>query len=174
MGLLAVIVTGLSRVDCNRTREAARVSPTSRSQAWKAETSIAVSLDGKTPALNAVAIAQLATWSSEPPLSDFDSFAATNKGQIRGALLPPGISQYHLDVFGDKLNKATGELSEYASVIRLLYVRAKVWYSDTAGNRYWTTICMYHINGRPLNEFGYCKIGKRSRTGQTRPPLLLR
>jgi hypothetical protein len=42
-----------------------------------------------------------------------------------------------------------------------LYVRGILRYKDTfsSGINHWTTFCIFHIHGRPVDEYNFCEHG---------------
>lgn len=55
--------------------------------------------------------------------------------------------------------KNPGLAAAYAAKISNIYVFGKFIYKDPFGFDHWTTFCMSHTSGMPLNQFGVCPRG---------------
>lgn len=50
-------------------------------------------------------------------------------------------------------------IGAYIKKTSMLYVEAKVFYSDIFGKQHWTTFCAFHQHGLPLTEWRFCSRG---------------
>jgi hypothetical protein len=107
---------------------------------------------GKTPALNVISKAHPSNWNQQPPERDWSVF----EGRESHGLLPPGVSSLSIKTAPLTL---TNGLADYNSGINSIYVQAKITYLDSFAIPHWTTVCVLHHHGRPLNEFDFCEIG---------------
>jgi hypothetical protein len=118
---------------------------------------------GKTPAIDVSPRYQVFVGNTEPPETDFTK---VNQDESHG-LLPPGDTEISfktapLKVFGNFL-------SAYNSRVSYLYVHARIDYRDVFGVSHWTSLCIFHTHGRPLNEFDYCKSGNEADNNTKHP-----
>lgn len=107
---------------------------------------------GKTPALNMFP-------ASHPSISD--NCLPWNETKLPApksiGILAPG--QTGLSFATDPLTYMKLPIDAYNAGINKYCVRAKVLYTDADKIQHWSTICMSHTHGRPLDQFDYCVEG---------------
>jgi hypothetical protein len=119
------------------------------------DVTISVMNTGKTPALDLIPISKPYIWPITMLLPELDISEVTKAKSI-GVLAPGHVGTgFTSDTLPDK----QAALDAYNSGLNYYYVRARIDYSDVNGAKHWTTLCVYHIKGRPLTEFNYCPDG---------------
>lgn len=109
---------------------------------------------GKTPALKIYPMSQAGIWynSSSPPQMGNVSTPPKSIG-----VLAPGTSEIFFT--SDPIPYVKDAVDTYNNGTANIYIRAKIIYADVNSILHWTTVCIFHIHGRPLDEFGYCGDG---------------
>jgi hypothetical protein len=126
---------------------------------------IGVLNSGKTPAVNLGVMTHPSCWDRETPEPDWTTVA----NDLSHAMVPPQATGFSVTTSPLTLANC---LDAYNSGQAAIYVRAKIVYDDTFGQPHWTTVCILHHHGRPLNEFDLCKTGNdvdRTPTAKTKP-----
>ncbi|MBZ5696400.1 MAG: hypothetical protein LAN36_13700 [Acidobacteriia bacterium] len=118
---------------------------------------------GKTPAFDVTPKSQVFNYNVEPPETDFTK---APEAKSRG-LVPPGITEISFTT--DPMKIVGPSLSAYNNGINSIYVHARIDYVDAFKMPHWTTICIFHIHGRPLSEFQYCERGNDADSYTKRP-----
>lgn len=118
--------------------------------------SIWMSNSGKTPALNISPWSKVSVWIGEPPVFSIKDIPTENKLFSRSTL-PPGPTDSHF--ITDPIKVRQAPMVAYKSGQSHIYVQAGIRYTDSVNKSDWTTICISHGFGKPLNEFMYCNQG---------------
>lgn len=109
---------------------------------------------GKTPALDMIPISKPYIWNiSSTPLPMLEAVSSAKSIGI----LAPGQTGLSFDTNDWKTTDSV--LAAYNAQISLYYVRAKISYTDVNHAPHWTTICVFHEKGKPLNQFSFCSEG---------------
>jgi hypothetical protein len=108
---------------------------------------------GKTPALDVIPLTQVSITDelSPPPLGQ------TTEAPKSIGMLAPGAGGVSFTTEAPRYLKPA--IDAYNAGNARFYVRAKVTYSDVSKIEHWTTICIFHMHGHPLDEFNYCSDG---------------
>ncbi len=117
---------------------------------------ITVQNTGKTPALDQISRSIVLSWDVEPPITNFGPPPPT---VVSKGMIPPGFNG--LTFTTDPLKLNSGQVAAYKTGPNKIYLHARIDYRDsfTATTPHWTTICVYHQFGKPLDEFSYCQYG---------------
>lgn len=113
---------------------------------------------GKTPAIETFSLSQVDAGPNQPafPIRDSDKKVSRGFGTI-----PPGIGTYSYETsntgFGQNLHPDV--LTAYRAGNETIFVFGKFFYKDVVGNSHWTTFCVAHRYGRPLDEYDFCLSG---------------
>jgi hypothetical protein len=119
---------------------------------------------GKTPALGEFSNAEW-FFSIEPPGPV--TVTAPQESSSSVSIIAPGVDNIKFSILPtpDTANRGPRVFSPITSdTVRMyrekkysMYVFGKVQYRDIFSKPHWTTICAYHVYGKPLSEFEYCK-----------------
>lgn len=156
--LIEVISSGNDSTDALRLDQRAWVSPSAFVMSAEPEPNksidVKISLvnSGKTPALKVIAMTHPRNWNQQPPEVDW---SAAEKAAPRG-VLAPGITGIVITTAPLMLSNG---LVEYNTGTNSIYIQAKITYEDIFKRQHWTTICVLHHHGKPLNEFDSCESG---------------
>jgi hypothetical protein len=112
---------------------------------------------GKTPAIDVVPISKVLIWHGEPPPTHF---GISTKGALSRSILAPGTGTGSKASFTtDSFKLDAQQIDAYRRRQSSVYVHAKVFYTDTFDDLHWTTICISHEFGMPLDSFSFCEKG---------------
>lgn len=108
---------------------------------------------GKTPALDITSTSKMQFSYTEPA---FPVFVGIIPFMNRG-ILSPGPANFYLTLSGFK--PAPLDITAYENGKTNMYVQAIIFYRDIHDVRHSTKFCIYHLHGKPLDEFRYCQAG---------------
>lgn len=111
---------------------------------------------GKTPALNVAPASRLSLWTGQPPPVDFGTRTGLPN---QGIITPGGVGDLHF--MSDPWRLTRIQVDAYRAGTTRIYAQVLIDYTDAFVNStpHWTRICVWHANGRPLTEFGFCDQG---------------
>jgi hypothetical protein len=108
---------------------------------------------GKTPAFRVMTLSQINMQFVEPSPPDF-----ANRPAPKGiGTIVPGKLDYNYETEPFSITPVL--LQYYDMRSTHIYVFGKFYYLDAFGFQHWTTFCMEHTYGDPLNQFGFCVNG---------------
>jgi len=114
---------------------------------------------GKTPAIDVIPLTAMSSWPPEPPAQDFPKPSGpTNRGVLPPAS-PAAVGNFNITPDPPLVLDTEAELSAYNNGPNNLYIQGKFWYTDIFHRQHWTTFCIFHPHGRPLESFNYCVVG---------------
>ncbi len=118
---------------------------------------------GKTPAIDVVPQWKLFSWDTEPLPTEF--------GLPIGAVISRGIispGSTAVSFTTDPIVFNTTQLAAYNAGNTRIYVHARIVYKDIFNEQHWTSLCIIHKHGMPLDSWNYCEHGNDADHDQTR------
>jgi len=114
---------------------------------------------GKTPAMHVVTSSGIRSYTERPEPPQFFFSGMGQVGSSAGMLAPGGVGDFHFPTGVLTLNRE--QARSYTSGGTVIYGSARIEYDDGFADSkpHWTSICVKHIHGRPLNEVGFCGTG---------------
>lgn len=106
---------------------------------------------GTTPALNYVSQTRMDLRPDEP------TSGITEVPEPRRNVVPPGTTTL-LSRSPDWV-PSTAAITLYRAGQFFLFIQIRISYDDIFGDSHWTTMCMRHAFGTPLNQSEYCSTG---------------
>jgi hypothetical protein len=110
---------------------------------------------GKTPALDVIPTVSTSLWGLEPPQPDFSSIIPI----VSRGILAPEVKNFSFDTGADHFKPKLPDVAAYLDARKRIYIHGIIRYRDSFNDHHWTTFCIWHKVGTPLDRFDYCEHG---------------
>lgn len=124
------------------------------------EITIAEINTGKTPALGVIPQGVIIVTQKEPTPSpnwfSYTSIVESTHTHSRG-ILAPGATNFSFTL--DKRRINAQDIADYTANKSGLFLQAIIRYDDVWDRPHWTTVCFFHVSGKPTSEWGACEHG---------------
>ena len=110
---------------------------------------------GKTPALDVISVSRTSLSGLEPVQPDLSTVTPI----ISRGVLAPEVKNFYFDTEGAHFKPPLLDVAAYQDARKKIYIQGLIRYRDSFNEQHWTTFCIQHKYGTPLDDFGYCEHG---------------